>query len=285
VVFENFSRWQVGARTNCRGTTRRLHKTPTFLWIILGTQAVCVSEVFVQGVATCNAAPDSSNFASVVVGSASSQTFNVSNTGIAPVTILQTTVSGAGFGVSGPSLPLILTAGQSATFNAIFTPTASGSVAGSVSIISSATNSPTNVSLSGTGVTLLLSGSPTSTIFGNVLLGDHGAVVVTLTNVGTGSVTISQANVMGRELRGDSRRRQQKRKCVFQLAFWSRAIILRRASDLLRSRNHAVSTTTRKCPVTSGGQSLFFDGLSALPSTYIRREFLHGTISSANHQY
>ncbi len=102
-------------------------------------QSVCVSEVFAQGVATYGGAPNSLNFGSVTVGSASSQTFIVYNTGIAPVTILQTTVSGAGFGVSGPSLPLILAGGQSATFNATFTPTASGSVAGSVSITSSAT--------------------------------------------------------------------------------------------------------------------------------------------------
>ncbi len=48
-------------------------------------------------------------------------------------------------------------------------------------------------------MTLLLSGSPTSTNFGNIVLGDRGGVVVTLTNVGTDSVAISQANVMGRE--------------------------------------------------------------------------------------
>jgi hypothetical protein len=70
------------------------------------------------------AAPNSLNFGSVTVGSTISQTFKVNNTGIAPVTILQATVTGAGFGVSGPSLPLILVAGQSATFNATFTPAA-----------------------------------------------------------------------------------------------------------------------------------------------------------------
>jgi hypothetical protein len=137
------------------------------------------------------------SFGNVTVGSSGSQTFKVTNTGIGPVTLSRTTVTGAGFAISGPSLPMTLLADQSAVFNVGFTPTAAGSVTGSASVSSTASNSPASVSLSGTGVTLLISGSPTSSSFGNVVLSESSTLIVTLTNTGTGSVTIGQATVAG----------------------------------------------------------------------------------------
>ena len=46
----------------------------------------------------------------------------------------------------------IITPGQMATMNATFAPAASGSVTGSVTVASNASNSPTSIALSGTGV-------------------------------------------------------------------------------------------------------------------------------------
>jgi hypothetical protein len=92
---------------------------------------------------------------------------------------------------------LTLTAGQTATFNIAFTPTTTGSVTGSLSVVSNATNSPATVSLSGTGVSLLLAASPASLSFGNVTVGSSKSQTVTFTNSGTASVTVSQANLTG----------------------------------------------------------------------------------------
>ncbi len=61
-------------------------------------------------------------------------------------------MTGAGFSISRLSLPQTLTAGQGTSFSVTFAPTASGSSPGNVSIVSSATNSPTNEPLSGTGI-------------------------------------------------------------------------------------------------------------------------------------
>jgi fibronectin type 3 domain-containing protein len=61
-------------------------------------------------------------------------------------------MSGAGFSVNGISTGLILSPGASATMNVIFAPAASGSVTGSVTIASNASNSPLTISFSGTGV-------------------------------------------------------------------------------------------------------------------------------------
>jgi hypothetical protein len=150
-----------------------------------------------QGVASCSAVPNSLSFGNVTVDSSSSQTFRVNNTGSGPVTLLRATVTGAGYRLGSPSLPLTLVPGQGATFSTAFSPTATDTVAGSVSIDSTATNSPAIVSLSGTGVTRLISSSPTSSSFGDVVLGGRASLSVRLTNTGTGSVTISQASAGG----------------------------------------------------------------------------------------
>jgi hypothetical protein len=146
---------------------------------------------------TLGASPASVSFGSVLVGSTSNQSITLSNTGSTTVTVSQATATGSGFSISGLSLPLALAAGQSAPFGVIFAPTAAGSVSGSISIVSNASGSATTVSLSGTGMTLLISASPASTSFGNVALGSSSTLPVILTNTGTGSVTISQDSVTG----------------------------------------------------------------------------------------
>ena len=141
--------------------------------------------------------PGSINFGNVTVGNNSSQAVTLTNTGTGNLTVSQATVSGAGFSISGLSLPLTLTARQTITFSATFAPTTAGSASGNVAITSNATNSPATVSLSGTGVSLLISASPTRSDFGNVILGSSSTLPVILTNTGTGNVTISQATVTG----------------------------------------------------------------------------------------
>jgi hypothetical protein len=144
-----------------------------------------------------SASPASINFGNVNLGSSSTQTVTLTNTGIGSVTVSQANVTGGGFSISGLSLPLTLSAGQTTTFSAVFAPTVGGSANGSISVVSNASNSPAQVSLSGFGVTFLLSASPASTAFGNVEVSSSIILPVTLNNAGTGSVTISQATVTG----------------------------------------------------------------------------------------
>ena len=73
------------------------------------------------------------------------------NAGNADVTIFGVTIAGAGFAASGVSTGQILAPGQTAALSVTFTPSATGSVTGSVTVASNATNSPAKVTLSGTG--------------------------------------------------------------------------------------------------------------------------------------
>jgi Abnormal spindle-like microcephaly-assoc'd, ASPM-SPD-2-Hydin len=90
------------------------------------------------------------NFGSVGVSSNSTQNITLTNTGNANVTIAQVLVAGAGFNTSNAG-GTILAPGQSTTITSTFSPFATGSAAGSITVSSNATNSPSIISLSGNG--------------------------------------------------------------------------------------------------------------------------------------
>ena len=105
------------------------------------------------------ASPTSLSFGSVNVNSNSSLTTSVTNNGNSDVKISSVATTGAGFTASGLSSGATLSAGQSATLDVTFAPTASGSASGSITIASNASNSPATIALSGTGASV--SGGPT----------------------------------------------------------------------------------------------------------------------------
>jgi hypothetical protein len=144
-----------------------------------------------------SAAASSLSFGSVNVGFSALQTLSVTNMGTGSINITQTTVSGAGFSISGPALPYSLSAGQKVTFNVTFAPLTGAAETGSATITSTASNSPATVSLSGTGVSYLVSASPGSLSFGNIPTGTSAAQKVTVTNTGSASVNITQVTVSG----------------------------------------------------------------------------------------
>jgi hypothetical protein len=139
--------------------------------------------------------PTSVTFGNVQVGSSQSQTVNLSNSGQSDLTLSQATVSGSGFSISGLSLPLTLSVGQSATVNVIFNPAATGSATGTLTLVNDGSSSSVIVPLSGTGVAAGdLSGNPTSFSFGSVQIGTSPSQTETLTNTGGENLTITQAS-------------------------------------------------------------------------------------------
>ncbi|MBR7837969.1 discoidin domain-containing protein [Actinospica durhamensis] len=103
------------------------------------------------GSSALTASPSSLSFGSVNVGSTSSaQTVTVTNPGSSAATVNSVTVSGAfsQTNTCGSSLA----AGATCTVSVKFAPTAAGAASGSLSVASSAPNSPLTVALSGTGV-------------------------------------------------------------------------------------------------------------------------------------
>ncbi len=100
------------------------------------------------------ASPASLSFGNVPISSSNNQSLSLTNSGAQAITISQVSASGGGFGVSGPSLPLTLGVGQSATFTATFTPSAIGAATGSLSVASNQLSSTATILLTGVGVTV-----------------------------------------------------------------------------------------------------------------------------------
>lgn len=164
-----------------------------------GSTEYSVSGTGVTATGTVATTPASVSFGSVVNGTTNSQTVQLKNTGTASTTISSATVSGTGFKLSGISLPLTLSAGQTSNFTVGFNPAASGSVTGSVIIKSNATNPTYTMALSGTGATATrtISLATSSLNFGNEIVGGSSPLQVAVKNTGNSSLTISQINVIG----------------------------------------------------------------------------------------
>jgi hypothetical protein len=147
--------------------------------------------------------PANYNFGNVVDGQTKSQSFTVTNTGAAALTIGQLSVSGSAYSVSGVTTPLTLAPGSNTSFSVLFAPTTEGSLTGTVTILSNAPNSPNVASLSGTGTaaTVTLTPNPSSVSFANVNAGSSSSKSVTITNTGNTSLTISQIGVSAKDFK------------------------------------------------------------------------------------
>ena len=140
--------------------------------------------------------PPNIGFGNVQVGSNQSQPASVTNSGGTAVTITQAAAAGAGFSVSGLTLPLVLAAGQSAAFSVTFAPQSSGSVNGSVAITGGGTSA--TLVLSGAGqAAATLGANPASVSFGSVQVGGNQPQTITLNNGSGSAITITQALASG----------------------------------------------------------------------------------------
>jgi Abnormal spindle-like microcephaly-assoc'd, ASPM-SPD-2-Hydin/Viral BACON domain len=141
--------------------------------------------------------PTSVAFGNINLANNNTKTVTLTNSGTGSVTISQINVVGLGISVNGVATPMTLTAGQSTVLSIVYSPTVLGVVAGSISVVSNATNSPAVILATGTGVQPQLTASPASLNFGNVAVGSSGTQTITLSNNGTAAATVSQAVVSG----------------------------------------------------------------------------------------
>ena len=145
------------------------------------------------------ASPSSVSFGRVQVGSSQTQYETLTNSGDSTVPISQATVTGAGFSLSGLSLPLSLNKGQSVTFSVLFTPEVGGNASGGIAVVSDGWNPDLTIALSGTGVSAgQLTSSATAVNFGSVTVGTSEILTATLTATGS-TVTVSSATSTSQE--------------------------------------------------------------------------------------
>jgi len=143
--------------------------------------------------------PASVSFGNVTVGVSNTQSLTIKNTGTANLSVSQAVLSGAGYTLSGLTVPLTVAAGGSSTFTIGFTPASTSSFTGSLTLVSNTTNSPLVVALSGAGIApvMQLTVAPASLSFGSITTGTSTTQSVTVTNSGNASVTLSQISESG----------------------------------------------------------------------------------------
>ncbi len=91
------------------------------------------------------------SFGTVDVGKSQSYSVTLTNTSRSTIKVSNVAVYGTGFSVEGLTTPLILDAGKSSTFSAVFAPETATSSHGGLVVISDAGDSPQRVTLTGTG--------------------------------------------------------------------------------------------------------------------------------------
>jgi Abnormal spindle-like microcephaly-assoc'd, ASPM-SPD-2-Hydin/Protein of unknown function (DUF1573) len=135
---------------------------------------------------------NSISFGAIATGATAGQQIVLTNAGNSAVTISSVTVAGAGLTANGIEIPGTLNPAENATLKVAFAPTTAGNISGSITVVSNATNSPLKIAVSGTGAQPGLSISPSSFNFGSVVDGQTKSQSFTVTNTGTGALTISQ---------------------------------------------------------------------------------------------
>ena len=147
--------------------------------------------------------PTSINFGNETVGGIRQSTLvNLTNTGVATLTISSIDITGADssdysqHNFCGSSLA----PGGVCTITVTFSPTTTGIRTASLSVTDNAPGSPQNVSLSGTGVAPSVQLSPASLTFATQLVGSASpSQAVTLTNTGTATLNVSTISFTGND--------------------------------------------------------------------------------------
>jgi hypothetical protein len=132
------------------GTTRRQIKVlvPIVLCLVLVGSSISGCAGFAEPLPSLSMSPSSLSM-STKVGSTGSQVATVTNVGTSSLGVSQATVSGAGFSLTGLTLPIALSPGQSKSFTVKFGATKPGTVDGILSLVTDAQHRPFVVALRG----------------------------------------------------------------------------------------------------------------------------------------
>lgn len=162
-----------------------------------GTPPSFAMSVFLQTPLTLSS--NSVSFGSQNVGTTSSpQLVTLTNTGAAAVNLAAIIVTGNFAETNNCPVGGILKVAASCSVSVTFTPTTTGTRLGALTITDSANNSPQVVSLTGTGVGPVASFSATKLTFvTQVVYTTSKPEIVILTNLGTGTLTITSIAISG----------------------------------------------------------------------------------------
>jgi large repetitive protein len=139
--------------------------------------------------------PTSLAYGTVRVGTTQARDVTITNTGTDTLAISSITASGsAAFQLVDPA-PILVAPGGSLVVTVDFTPPTVGSFLANVTIVSDAATSPTVIPLTGTGVAPAIAVDPSALAFGSVRTGTTASRVLTISNPGSDTLTISALTI------------------------------------------------------------------------------------------
>jgi len=146
--------------------------------------------------------PGSGNYGSVEVGSSSTETFIVSNTGGATLSVSSTSLTGGDaveFTITGGGGSFTLTAGATRNVDVQFSPSSTGVKSTTLRFASNDPDEdPKDVALSGTGIVIPdIAVTPGTKNYGDVLIGSSSPQIFTVTNEGTGDLSVTSSSLTG----------------------------------------------------------------------------------------
>ncbi|WP_161570972.1 choice-of-anchor D domain-containing protein [Granulicella sibirica] len=146
--------------------------------------------------------PTTLDFGSIQVGASSTKSVTVTNTGEIPITFAAITLTGDYTRITTCPAPNgTLSPGASCAVEIAFTPAATGTRPGTLTVATSASTSPITVTLTGIGADAgtqpRLQITPTALDFGSIQVGTPSTQSVTITNPGIVPVTFYTANLTG----------------------------------------------------------------------------------------
>ncbi len=135
--------------------------------------------------------PAALDFGTLLLGNTGTLPLQITNTGAAPVIFNATSATGDYAASTGtcPSPGGTLPIASSCTLQVSFTPTATGTRTGILSLATSASNIPLIAGLTGIGAQSHLQIAPATLNFGNIAVGSPAILSFTLTNTGNAPVT------------------------------------------------------------------------------------------------
>lgn len=196
----------------------------------IATTSVCcvvVNTAAVYTPLTLTFSASSLNFGLLQIG-LSSSSLTVTVTNVSGHSMAFTSIASSGdFSQSNtcPITPTTMTAGQSCTITVTFTPTASGTRKGAITLKDNCPGSAAQtISLTGTGETLALGFAPASLNLGSVVVGSSVTQSATLTNDGAAAVNItgiaiSPANGTYTQTNNCPTTLGVQQTCTFQIVF------------------------------------------------------------------
>jgi len=143
---------------------------------------------------------DSLKYGNVLVNASSNLTVRLTNTGIVDLTINSTSVAGVNsnqFNVASGGDAGTLAPNAFRDITVRFTPASVGNKVAYFVLNSNASSTPDTVTLTGTGITSLVTFSTDSLKYGNVVVNTNSDLTVRLTNTGIVDLTINSTSVAG----------------------------------------------------------------------------------------